>query len=91
MFVVKNLKFSAIKNMFFVIGLGVTCYLGFLFTFWFLMIFCLNRLTLAMASIVITSLQTRLINQRCGLKPGLGGKLFKLVTYDKNQFLCHYY
>lgn len=33
------------------------------------------RLTRAMVSIATTSLPTRLINQKCGLKPGLGGKL----------------
>lgn len=49
-----------------------------------------NRLTLAMVSTATTSLLTRLINLRCGQKPGLAGK-FAACSLNRapcSFFLC---
>ena len=45
----------------------------------------------AMDSTVITSLQTRLINLRCGLKPGLAGKFACLLPALESIFLVWLY
>ena len=48
----------------------------------------LNRLIPAMGSIATTSLQTRLTNLRCGLKPGLAGRFPSYFLLEEIYFLA---